>query len=140
MTDKSSYVGDIISFSAFGQRYVVLGSVQAATDLLEKKGAIYSDRPYLPMAGKLMGWDQIVTLSPYGDRFRDIRRLMHKTLGSRGQADKITKYHDLEEHETKRFLRLLLHAPQEFDRHIRTWAIFTHTFVQLAAHLVVFLA
>lgn len=95
--------------------------------MLEEKGAINSDRPYLPMAGKLMGWDQVVTLSPYGDRFRAIRRLMHKTLGGRGQAHKIAKYFDLEEHETKRFLALLLRTPEDFVGHIRTFVLIIYT-------------
>ena len=97
----------------------MLSTIEAATDLLEKKGAIYSDRPYLPMAGKLLGWDQIVSLSPYNDRFRDIRRLMHKTLGSRGQREKVAKYHDLQEQQTIRFLGMLLHTPEDFVAHIR---------------------
>lgn len=98
---------------------MLLNTVQAATDLLEEKGAINSDRSYLPMAGKLMGWDQIVALSPYGERFRDIRRLMHKTLGGRGQAHQITKYFDLEAHETHRFLARLLRTPEDFVDHIK---------------------
>lgn len=110
-----------MSFSAFNQRYVVLSTLQAATDLLEKKGAIYSDRPYLPMAGRLMGWDQIVTLCGYNDRFRNIRRLMHKTLGGRGQTDKVRQYHELEETETKRFLARLLETPEDFVEHVRTY-------------------
>ena len=40
-------VGDVIYFHALGKSIVVLNSVQAATDLLDKRGAIYSDRPRL---------------------------------------------------------------------------------------------
>jgi hypothetical protein len=41
-------VGDIMSFRVFGQVVVVLNSIKAAKDLLEKNADIYSDRPVIP--------------------------------------------------------------------------------------------
>ena len=38
-------IGDVVYVEAMGQSIVVLGSDQAASDLLEKRSAIYSDRP-----------------------------------------------------------------------------------------------
>lgn len=113
--------GDIVSLTIFGQQYVILNTLQTSLDILEKRGAIYSDRPYLPMAGKLMGWDQMAPLSRYGEHFRHIRRLMHQTVGSRGQPEKVTQYHHIEEHEMRRFLRRLLDTPEDFAAHIRTY-------------------
>jgi hypothetical protein len=40
-------IGDIMSIRNFGQVIVVLNSIKAAKDLLEKRGDIYSDR-YVP--------------------------------------------------------------------------------------------
>lgn len=37
----------------FGTDLVVLNSYEAATDLLDKRGIIYSDRPVLTMLGEL---------------------------------------------------------------------------------------
>jgi len=37
--------GDIISFHIFGQVIVVMNSIKATKDLLERRGEIYSDRP-----------------------------------------------------------------------------------------------
>lgn len=42
--------GDILFFKVFGKRIIVLNSDEAARDLLDKRSAIYSDRPYSPMA------------------------------------------------------------------------------------------
>jgi hypothetical protein len=42
-------VGDVIFFKALGRSIVVLNSVQAAVDLLDKRSAIYSDRPRFVM-------------------------------------------------------------------------------------------
>ena len=41
--------GDVIYFRALGRSIVVLNSVQAAVDLLDKRSSIYSDRPAFTM-------------------------------------------------------------------------------------------
>jgi hypothetical protein len=41
--------GSILSFRLFGQVIVILNTAKAAKDLLEKRAAIYSDRPVLPL-------------------------------------------------------------------------------------------
>jgi hypothetical protein len=41
--------GDVICLHIFSQVIVVLCSVSAVKDLLEKRGEIYSDRPHLPI-------------------------------------------------------------------------------------------
>ena len=45
---KMSSPGDVLSFHVFGQVIIVLNSVKATKDLLEKRGEIYSDRPVIP--------------------------------------------------------------------------------------------
>jgi hypothetical protein len=42
--------GDVVCLRAFSQVVVVLCSLTAMKDLLEKRGEIYSDRPSLPIA------------------------------------------------------------------------------------------
>lgn len=37
----------------FGQGLLFVNSYEAAFDLMEKKGSIYSDKPHLVMAGEL---------------------------------------------------------------------------------------
>ena len=39
-------IGDVVYISAFGTNIILLGTHQAAADLLEKKSAIYSDRDF----------------------------------------------------------------------------------------------
>jgi hypothetical protein len=41
--------GDIVCVDALGQKIFILGSAAAVTDLLEHRGAIYSDRPVTSM-------------------------------------------------------------------------------------------
>ena len=95
---------------------LIINSVKAARDLMEKKGAIYSDRPRLVFGGELVGWDRSLALTPYGERFRAFRRLSHRLFGSRAQTE---KYHSLEERETKLFLRRVVKDPNGLVKHIR---------------------
>ncbi len=43
----SNSSGDVIHLKILGRNIIVLNSVQAATDLLEKRSGLYSDRPNL---------------------------------------------------------------------------------------------
>jgi hypothetical protein len=40
---------DILSLHVFGRVIVILSSIKASKDLLEKRSDIYSDRPVLPI-------------------------------------------------------------------------------------------
>ena len=42
----NTMIGDVVYLSAFGTKVILLGSRQAAVDLLEKRSAIYSDRSF----------------------------------------------------------------------------------------------
>lgn len=44
---------DVIRLNMLGTDFIILNSYEAATDLLDKRGAIYSDRPVLTMLGEL---------------------------------------------------------------------------------------
>lgn len=45
--------GDVLYLNLLGEPTLVLGSSQAAADLLDTRGGIYSDRPAAVMAGEL---------------------------------------------------------------------------------------
>lgn len=46
---------------AFGYSVLVLNSPEAVSDLLDKRGHIYSHRPRFVMAGELMGLNRVCT-------------------------------------------------------------------------------
>ena len=68
-----------------GQPLVIVGSHQTAVDMLERKTSLYSDRPRLTVA-RLVGWDRLTALLPYGSRWRETRRLFAPALGSRSSV------------------------------------------------------
>ncbi|KAF7301611.1 hypothetical protein MIND_00726600 [Mycena indigotica] len=115
----SDAYGDISSVTVLGKTIVILGSTRVAMDLLDKRSAIYSDRPTLPMGGELVGWKNTLVLLPYGDRLRRFRRLFHQTIGSRHLMH---QFHPVQETEANRFLRFLLAKPKDVLKHIRRTA------------------
>ncbi|KAJ3977109.1 cytochrome P450 [Lentinula raphanica] len=111
--------GKIASVTVLGQPLIILNSATIAKDMLEKNSAIYSDRPVIPMGGELCGWKNTLVLTPYGERFRNYRRLAHQLFGN---AATMKSFHPVEELETHRFLKRLLSRPAEFSDHIRKTA------------------
>ena len=51
--------GDLVFFHGLGNNILVLNSMKAINDLLEKKGSIYSDWPSFTVVGELMGLGQV---------------------------------------------------------------------------------
>ncbi|KAJ7618782.1 cytochrome P450 [Roridomyces roridus] len=111
------YDSDIIHLDLAGTSFVVLSSSEAAEELLEKRGSIYSDRPTFPMY-ELMEWTFILVLLKYGDRWRTQRRLFNEHLNINAshnfRPQQRTAAHSL--------LRRLLHTPNDFLQHVRLLA------------------
>ena len=85
-------------------------------EMLEKKSRIYSDRPAIQMAGELIGWKDVLGFLPYGQRFRNYRKIFHHAIGT---YDAMSKFNHIEEMETHRFLKLVLAKPEELANYIR---------------------
>ncbi|RDX53248.1 cytochrome P450 [Lentinus brumalis] len=93
--------GDIMSFSMFGQTYIVLNSAKHAVDMLEKKSAIYSSRPRIPIGGDMIGWKDSMILQAGGHKMRETRKLLGLVMAS---TKRVERFHYLVEEETKQFL------------------------------------
>ncbi|TFY66279.1 hypothetical protein EVG20_g4806 [Dentipellis fragilis] len=108
--------GPITSFTMLGQPMLVLNTPAAAEEMLDKKSAIYSDRPHLTMASDLVGWKDVLVLTPYGDRFKAYRRLMHRIIGTRAAVD---SYNTTLEVDAQKAAVRIRDDPKEFRAHIR---------------------
>jgi hypothetical protein len=108
--------GDIMSVSMLGQPLVIVNSADVAEALLDKKSALYSDRPFLMMASALVGWDRTLALTPYGPRFRAIRRMLHTLMGTRAA---LAPYTPVFEAESRRMLRRVLDRPDQIADALR---------------------
>ncbi|KAI1784945.1 cytochrome P450 [Ganoderma leucocontextum] len=110
----SKKFGDVIHISVLGQDTIVLGSLKAARDLLDKRSANYSDRPTSVMV-QLVGYDWLTPLMNYGPRWRLHRRAVHPTLA----PDVIPQYRAIQCDVARNFLRILLYHPQDLASHIK---------------------
>ncbi|KAG1833631.1 cytochrome P450 [Suillus subalutaceus] len=115
-TEWGKKYGDISHVQILGRHIVVLNSAKTAMELLDNKSYMYSDRPVLPMGGELVGWKDSLSLVPYGDRFRQYRKNIHRVIGSRAAVD---TYSQVEEDETRRFLKNVMTKPDQLQEHIR---------------------
>jgi hypothetical protein len=112
--------GDIIYCNLAGDSWVVLNSDKAATDLFEKKGGIYCDRPSMTMSADLVGWKEaLLDVAPLDERTKKLRRLIMKEFGSKTS---LGGYVGLLQTQVKRFLRRVLDDPdaERLGSHIRT--------------------
>ncbi|KAJ7575542.1 cytochrome P450 [Mycena floridula] len=107
--------GDLVHFRIFNQHFIILNSVEVATNLLTKRSAIYSDRPTVPMVG-LTGWDFNFAMFRYGDRWRRCRRLSQQVF----KPEIISEYRPIQLTKTHDFLRGLLSTPERWMDHNRT--------------------
>ena len=64
-----------------------------------------------------MGWEHILAMQPYSDRFRAYRKAMQPYLGS---ETAVAKHNSLQEVEVHRFLLRVLQDPTKLSQHIQT--------------------
>ncbi|KAH9930522.1 cytochrome P450 [Epithele typhae] len=119
--DWTCRYGDVVGVTVMGQPTLVLGSFRAANDLLDARGAIYSDRPDAVMAGELVGWNRGLGYAhgPEQARFREFRRLFQHAIGPRACADPAGAVVAMQYAETRRLLLRFARDPRGFFRHAR---------------------
>ncbi|EIW61897.1 cytochrome P450 [Trametes versicolor FP-101664 SS1] len=108
--------GDIVSVTFLGQPYIILNSAKHALDMLEKKSSIYSSRPIIPVGGELVGWNRTLALLPYGNKFREYRRLIFQLIGSKKNME---RFIPLVEEKTRDFVVEVYQQPTELLKHVR---------------------
>ncbi|KAH8108808.1 cytochrome P450 [Phellopilus nigrolimitatus] len=85
LTHWSHVYGNVVFMRIFRRPFVVLNSYEVVTDLLEKRSAIYSQRPIRNMA-LLSGFGKALLFQSNGESVRQARKLMHGEFSPRGVA------------------------------------------------------
>ncbi|KAJ7671571.1 cytochrome P450 [Mycena polygramma] len=116
-TEWGKQYGDIVHASAFGDHVVVVSSLKVAADLFEKRARIYSDRPSIAML-PLMGWDFNFGLMPYGEKWRQYRRLFHQHF----RQDAAVEFRPIQLRKIHDSLGNLLNTPEDFSAHMKSLA------------------
>ncbi|RPD64505.1 cytochrome P450 [Lentinus tigrinus ALCF2SS1-7] len=106
--------GDVVYLRVLGQSVVILGSYEAACELMEKRSANYSDRPHSVMVN-LTNLDWIFVFKNYGLEWRRYRRAFHNQF----LPTMVVRYQAIQQEVTHNLLRNLLEAPERFSYHIK---------------------
>jgi hypothetical protein len=112
--------GDVVCVDVLGRKIVILGSAAAVDDLMDKRGAIYSDRPMTPMMqlyvwmftlpcvscllSRRMKLEWSFVVLPYGELWRRKRKLMHSHV----QQSVAHRYHPVQMNSARRLVHDLL--------------------------------
>ncbi|KAF5360782.1 hypothetical protein D9756_004595 [Leucocoprinus leucothites] len=109
------HASDILSFRVLGRPTIILNSVKVISDLLEKRSTIYSDRVRAPMLNELIGWNWNFCFMPYGQRWRERRRVFTRHFS----PSALQWLHPVHTQHSRILLRHLLSSPNEFRAHLR---------------------
>ena len=118
----------------FNQHLIILSNYEDATRLMNE--AKYSDRLQTVMLHELyvsvatsnmslilfhnrMGFNWGVSPLPYGPEWRRCRKLLHEQFN----RHEVAQYASQQEGSTRRMLRDLLNAPDDFNIHVQQWAL-----------------
>jgi cytochrome P450 len=86
---------------------VVLNTPKAVYDLLDKRSAIYSERPVSHFAGTVLGFDRGTALLQHNEIHKRSRKYLWQTMG----PGAVKRYWGLQQYETARFLQRLINEP-----------------------------
>lgn len=121
--------GNMVHFSIFGFQSIIVNKLSIANDLLEKRGAIYSDRPNMILENEILGWEAAMPTMRYGAQFRKHRRFSQALLNPTAARSYIHMHEEL----AARLLSSLASQPEKFHDHILMYA--TSTIFRLAYDL-----
>ncbi|KAI0646809.1 cytochrome P450 [Trametes meyenii] len=109
------YDSDIIRLNALGTNIIVANSMEVAGELLDRRSAIYSDRPRMVMLNELCGFGEGLAFLPYGKYWKDSRKMARQEF----HAAPVKKFRPIEARSTRRFLVDLLHKPESLMDNLR---------------------
>ncbi|THU99692.1 cytochrome P450, partial [Dendrothele bispora CBS 962.96] len=99
--------GDLIHFTRLGRHYLVINSLEATNEILERQARLTSDRPVHTELDRIGIHDStgmfplhLLGLAPYNDEWRAYRKLMHQNFRAKASID----YRPIEIKHVCRFL------------------------------------
>ncbi|VDC07343.1 unnamed protein product [Peniophora sp. CBMAI 1063] len=116
-TWKVSY-GDVVGLRVFGTNIIVLNSMQAFNELLNKRASKYSHRPVFTVVCELMKMGKSMPLRDYDEEWREMRRISHNALGTQP----VKQYHRMQEDMAALFARDVLDEPSNFRVILRMYS------------------
>ncbi|KAI8992762.1 cytochrome P450 [Trametes punicea] len=110
--------GDVIYIQLFRTPTIVLNSIEAARELLDKRSSKYSDRPRMVLFAEMAGQDSALPAVLYGERLRRYRRWLYDGIGNK---NRLRSYRDIQHREVRILVRNLSNSPARFYDHIHLY-------------------
>ncbi|EXJ93802.1 hypothetical protein A1O1_02195 [Capronia coronata CBS 617.96] len=111
------YNSDVLHLNVLGRSIIILNSVEAAHDLLDKKGQNYADRPRFVLF-EVMGWGITLTFLRWGRKFKLHRKLMQSSFTP--SACKL--YRPIQEEEARKAAAEILASPGDWEYLLRKFS------------------
>ncbi|KAI0267115.1 cytochrome P450 [Gloeopeniophorella convolvens] len=108
--------GPMVYVEAAGQPILILNEAASVNEILERKGAAYSDRPQWSMTRTFAGFSEVIMTQMYDSRFKWMRKIGHEGVATRAALD---KFNPLFEDETCHFLKTILRDPKNLEENFR---------------------
>ncbi|KEQ81134.1 cytochrome P450 [Aureobasidium pullulans EXF-150] len=109
----------VITFWIGRNPTIWINDAWAASELLDKKAALYASRPKMLVFAELSGVGQYNLVNMrYGDRWRVHRKLTHQGVG----LQQVRKYRGFQNNESQVMAYDILHDPKRFVTHMERYA------------------
>lgn len=109
--DWSKQFGPLFRLNLAGRNHIIVSTEDIANDLLRERGSIYSSREQLPMAAKLLSEGLRPLFMPYGETWRNVRKLMHALTN----VKVVSQYEEVQRQESVRAVGDLIRAPDRYE-------------------------
>ena len=93
----------------------MLSTPKVVYDLLDKRSAIYSERPVFHFAGSILGFDRGTALLQHNETHKRTRKYLSQTMG----PGAVKRYWGLQQYETARFLQRSIKEPDTLINQVK---------------------
>ncbi|THH30478.1 hypothetical protein EUX98_g3693 [Antrodiella citrinella] len=110
---QETHIRDVVHAKLPGKSVVLLGSYEAAVDLLEKRSAVYSQKTMTEVLN-LIGWEWNIAVVAYDADWRVHRRITHQYFNK----DVVQEYQSTQRDEIRASLLRILDSPEDALKHV----------------------
>ncbi|KAG1765652.1 cytochrome P450 [Suillus occidentalis] len=118
LTNLVREYGPVVSFRQGNQVVIIVGSMKAAADIMEKEGGSLVDRPRSIAAGEMLSNGMGLTMARSGERFRRLRKAIHPHL----QPKAAEAYQDMQRENAMNLILDVLNDPTNHQKHAERYA------------------
>ncbi|OAX39564.1 cytochrome P450 [Rhizopogon vinicolor AM-OR11-026] len=112
--DWAKKYGDLMYSTILGHEFIIINSEEVAHALLEQRSGVYADKPFVSIM-KLYGMDFNTGSLPYGDQWRQHRKMLHTELKKEASRE----YQPMQLQKVREFLQNLIGSPTQLALHTR---------------------